>query len=64
MREYYIIQIVDYYNHITVTVEQEFDTYEEVVNYIIEQYDDLEQLNDWSWTDGHDLYQIMPCIDY
>ena len=60
----YTIQIIDYYNNIRVEVEREFDAYEEAVQYITEQDEDLEQLNGWSWTDGHDLYQIVPCINY
>lgn len=64
MREYYIVYLIDHYNDIFVKVEQEFDTYEEAVNYIMTQDDTLEQLNKWFWTDGHDSYEIIPCIDY
>ena len=64
MREYYIVLISDYHNDIFVWVKQEFDTYEEAVDYILAHYEDLEQINKWSWNDGHDLYQIIPCADY
>lgn len=64
MREYYTVQIIDYYNDIFIEVEQEFSTYEDAVNYILAKDDTSEQISKWSWTDGHDLYEITPCIDY
>lgn len=63
MREYYKVWITDDWNDIFVEVEQEFDTYEEAVNFIMAQDDTMEQMDEWSWNDGHDLYEIIPCID-
>ena len=63
MKEHYIVLISDYYNDIFVWVEQKFNTYEEAVDYILEHYEDLEQMNKWSWNDGHDLYQVIPYTD-
>lgn len=55
----YTVQITDPWNDIFIEVEQEFDTYEEAVNYILAQDDTSEQIDEWSWTDGHDLYEII-----
>ena len=61
MREYYIVSINDPWNGIFVEVEQKFATYEEAVEYILAQDDTLEQIGLCSWTDGHDLYEVIPC---
>lgn len=59
MKEYYTVCIDDQWNDIFIEVEQKFCTYEEAVNYIMTQDDTAEQIDDWSWTDGHDLYKIV-----
>lgn len=64
MREYYEVWITDQWNDIFIEVEQDFDTYEEAVNFIMAQDDTMEQMDEWSWNDGHDLYEIIPCIDF
>jgi len=59
MREYYKVCITDQWNDIFIEVEQDFDTYEEAVNFIMAQDDTMEQMDEWSWNDGHDLYEIV-----
>lgn len=61
MKEFYLVRITDSWNDIVVIANQQFATYEDAKQYLTTHYDDLEEMNEWEWNDGHDLYEIIRC---
>lgn len=61
MKEFYLVRITDPFNDIVVIVNQQFATFEDAKRHILTQYEFIEPLDDWSWHDTHDIYEIVRC---